>query len=202
MTVIEEAAKEAGLAFAAIPVKAGTVPDEAQVAQTRTALATLPGPVVGYCRSGTRAAQIWALAEAGKRPAAEISRRRPRPGWISAVCGAGSRVLRHRLRLHARSGAFSGADYWRWRGWPVGCGQSAQAQQPSVDRCGRALERAFLPAGLDACGRGVFQAAQTRRKEADVMPKDVVWVRQAAKLFRPDVREVVLGTGLSFPMMH
>ena len=38
----------------------------------RSALRGMPGPVLAYCRSGTRSATAWALGQAGDRPADEI----------------------------------------------------------------------------------------------------------------------------------
>ena len=196
MKVIEAAAKEAGLAFAAIPVKSGTVPSEAQVAETRQVLATLPAPVVGYCRSGTRAGQIWALAEAGKRPAAEI---------FAATDKAGVDIsgIRARIERVAAPAAAPRKDAAHFQVLIIGGGAGGLSTAGSLLKRNRNLSigvvepsnEHFYQPGWTLVGGGVFQAAQTRRKEADVMPKDVVWVKQAAKLFRPDVREVVLTDG-------
>ncbi|MBF0875262.1 TIGR01244 family phosphatase [Gluconobacter cerevisiae] len=196
MKVIEAAAKEAGLAFAAIPVKSGTVPSDAQIAETRQILATLPAPVVGYCRSGTRAGQIWALAEAGKRPAAEI---------FAATERAGVDISRLRTRIErvAAPAAAPRKDAAHFQVLIIGGGAGGLSTAGSLLKRNRNLSigvvepsnEHFYQPGWTLVGGGVFQAAQTRRKEADVMPKDVVWVKQAAKLFRPDVREVVLTDG-------
>lgn len=62
---IEAAAREHGLAFVHIPVVSGQIGD-AQVDAMDRALAEHPGPALGYCRSGTRVATLWALAQAGK----------------------------------------------------------------------------------------------------------------------------------------
>lgn len=62
---IEAAAKAAGIAYVAIPVtNAGF--SEAQVKAMVDALANAGGPVLAYCRSGTRSTLLWALAEASK----------------------------------------------------------------------------------------------------------------------------------------
>lgn len=61
---IEAAAREAGLAYVAIPVShAGfSMP---QVEAMQQALAQAGGtPVLAYCRSGTRSTLLWALAQA------------------------------------------------------------------------------------------------------------------------------------------
>ncbi|WP_248306461.1 TIGR01244 family sulfur transferase [Devosia oryzisoli] len=68
---IEAAAKAAGLAYHAIPLgREGVSPD--LVAQTKAALEGSEGPVFCFCRSGTRSTTLWALSQAGDRPAGEI----------------------------------------------------------------------------------------------------------------------------------
>lgn len=61
---IRTAAEDHGLAYTAIPVThAGfSMP---QVSAMIDALATASGPVLAYCRSGTRSCNLWALAQAG-----------------------------------------------------------------------------------------------------------------------------------------
>ncbi len=57
------AAAAAGLAYHAIPVThAGFT--EGQVAGMRAVLEEADGPVLAFCRSGTRSALLWALARA------------------------------------------------------------------------------------------------------------------------------------------
>jgi sulfide:quinone oxidoreductase len=60
---VRAAAEQAGLAFAYIPLAMGAAPD-GQPGLMSAALAANPGPVLGYCRSGARAANIFALARA------------------------------------------------------------------------------------------------------------------------------------------
>ena len=62
--VIEAAASAAGLRFVHIPIDASGI-DDGQIAAMATALAG-GGPVLAYCRSGTRSAHLWALAEASR----------------------------------------------------------------------------------------------------------------------------------------
>ena len=66
---IARAAAEAGLAYAAIPVThAGFA--HAQIDAMAAALVAAEGPVLAYCRSGTRSCNLWALAaaKAGRNP--------------------------------------------------------------------------------------------------------------------------------------
>lgn len=58
---LEAAAAQQGLESRHIPVVMGQITDE-QVAEFREALETLPKPIAVFCRTGTRAALLWALA--------------------------------------------------------------------------------------------------------------------------------------------
>ena len=58
---IEAAAKAAGLDYVAIPVDHSGF-NEGQVAAMADVLQTARGPVLAFCRSGTRSTFLWALA--------------------------------------------------------------------------------------------------------------------------------------------
>jgi uncharacterized protein (TIGR01244 family) len=60
---IEAAATAAGIAYRAIPVSGGGF-GEPQVNAMIEALQSTDGPVLGYCRSGTRSTLLWSLAQA------------------------------------------------------------------------------------------------------------------------------------------
>ncbi|MBM3097937.1 TIGR01244 family phosphatase [Gluconobacter cerinus] len=198
---VEAAAKAEGLAFIAIPVKAGTVPSDAQVLQAREALASLPAPVVGYCRSGTRAAQIWALAEAGTRPASEI---------LADAARAGIDLGGLKSRMDAvpapTMAAREGARHFQVL--VIGGGAGGLSASASLLKRNPALalgivepsEEHFYQPGWTLVGGGVFKASQTRRREQDLIPKGAVWLKTSVELFRPEAREVVLedGTVLSY----
>jgi uncharacterized protein (TIGR01244 family) len=62
---IAAAARAAGLGYVAIPVTHAGF-SEAQVTAMAAALAEADGPVLAYCRSGTRSTLLWALAEASR----------------------------------------------------------------------------------------------------------------------------------------
>lgn len=60
---IEAAARAAGIDYVAIPVTHAGF-SEPQVEAMARALAGAGGPVLAYCRSGTRSTLLWALARA------------------------------------------------------------------------------------------------------------------------------------------
>ena len=57
---IAAAARQAGLDYRYLPVVSGQLHD-AQAQAFAAALATLPAPVLAFCRTGTRCASLWAL---------------------------------------------------------------------------------------------------------------------------------------------
>ena len=59
---IEEAAERAGLAYHFMPVISGRMTED-DVAAFGEALEAADGPVLAFCRSGTRCTVLWALSE-------------------------------------------------------------------------------------------------------------------------------------------
>jgi uncharacterized protein (TIGR01244 family) len=59
---IEQAAAEAGLAYAFLPVQSA-YQSPAEIARMHELIAQLPKPVLGFCRSGTRTANLFRAAQ-------------------------------------------------------------------------------------------------------------------------------------------
>lgn len=57
-----------GLRFRHVPTRMDEVLDDMMVASFAKALAEVDGPVLAYCKSGTRAAILWALVAARQQP--------------------------------------------------------------------------------------------------------------------------------------
>ncbi len=82
------AAQAAGIAYAHIPVRGGPTPD--QVEAERQLLAGTEGPVLAWCRSGTRSIVTWSIGEAmaGARPRQELIALGAQAGYdLSGVLG-------------------------------------------------------------------------------------------------------------------
>jgi uncharacterized protein (TIGR01244 family) len=58
----EAAAQALGLHYVYLPVVSGAITTLTQAQAMREALATAPGPVLAFCRSGARSAQLYSLA--------------------------------------------------------------------------------------------------------------------------------------------
>jgi uncharacterized protein (TIGR01244 family) len=69
--VMRAAAEALGLVFIANPIIQGQL-GPSQVAMQSAAMAQASGPVFAYCASGNRCSILWALTQAGTRPADDL----------------------------------------------------------------------------------------------------------------------------------
>ena len=77
---MQAAATANGLSFHYQPVVSGAItPDD--VNAFRALLGAVEGPVLAYCRSGTRCAMLWSLAQAGSMSADDIIATAARAGY-------------------------------------------------------------------------------------------------------------------------
>ena len=81
-----ERAAQVGIAYHYLPIVPGQLgPD--QVQRFRAILDEAEGPVLAYCRSGTRSATAWALGQSGSRPAREIVEAARQAGYDLSYLG-------------------------------------------------------------------------------------------------------------------
>ena len=86
---LAEAAARLGIAYRHLPVVSGKVTD-GDVASFSAALDELEGPVLAFCRTGTRSTTLWALSEARHRDPDAIMK-------TAAAAGYNLESLRPRL---------------------------------------------------------------------------------------------------------
>ena len=86
---LQAAAQQSGVGFHFQPVVSGGI-TAADVATFKTLLSSAEQPVLAFCRTGTRCAMLWALAQSGRQSAAEI---------IAAAAQAGYDVSALRTQL-------------------------------------------------------------------------------------------------------
>lgn len=94
---IENAVRAAGLEFVLNPFDNTTMTAEHMTRQ-REILDAADGPVLAYCRTGTRCTVVWALGQAGTLPVSDI---------LQAAEGAGYQLDGMRPQLDAMSGSNS-----------------------------------------------------------------------------------------------
>lgn len=200
---IAAAAARHGLGFTHIPVTSGSITD-ADIARMREALADASGPILGYCRSGTRAAMLWALAKAGSISSNEILR-------ATASAGYDLESLRPRLGVTGNQrtkcpDAAQPAPKHSARSFDivvVGGGSGGIAAAASLLKRRASLSVAiidpasehFYQPGWTLVGGGVFRPEQTRRRMVDVIPERATWIQRAVTGFAPEANEVLLEDG-------
>jgi sulfide:quinone oxidoreductase len=207
---LASAARRSGLDFRHLPVISGKVSDD-DVTDFTSALSELQGPVLAFCRTGTRSATLWALSEAHHLTPEAI---------LAATSAAGYELesLRPRLEVRWRTGLISaetgkGAPTERMLGARpydvviVGGGAAGIAtasgllmRRPSLSIVViEPSDKHYYQPGWTLVGGGVFDRAKTERATADVMPSNVRWIRAAVAAFAPERNEVVLEDGENVP---
>ncbi len=86
-SVMAQAADDAGMAYVYIPVRGGPTREQAQA--FAAAVAEAQGPVLAFCRSGTRSINTWALGQALEgAPREDLLRAGAAAGYdLSAILG-------------------------------------------------------------------------------------------------------------------
>lgn len=187
-----------GMAFAHIPVKPGEFKDS-DVVKMREALTRLDSPVLGYCKTGSRAAALWALTQAGTFDADAI---------LQATAAAGYDLGKIRQRLVVPAATSFDAASQGTKVYDVvivGGGSAGIAAASSLLKRRPSLSIAIVePADVHyyqpsftLVGAGVFLPEVTKRPMVSVMPDEVDWIKQAAAGFAPESDEVILGDGTS-----
>lgn len=182
-----------GMGFAHVPTVGGKISDD-DVAAMADALMRLDGPVLAYCRTGTRSTTLWALTQAGARPADAL---------IATAAEAGYDLSGLRPRLETRMTAATGVRPERADVVIVGGGSAGLATAASLIERDRTLDIVVIEPrethdyqpGWTMVGGGVFDVRDTRRAEASVVPTGVRWIRGAVATFEPDRDQVTLEDG-------
>lgn len=187
---IEAAAKAAGLAARYLPVTSGIVQD-GDADTFGQALMELPGPVLAYCRTGTRSATLWSLSQAKSRPVPEILAATKAAGYDMA--GVAGRIV---------NGGKTPTDTGdaRFDVVIVGGGAGGIAVAASLKARKPGLEIALIdPAeihyyqpGWTMVGGGIFEPAETAKTMGSLIPRGVHWIKSAVAAFEPKDNAVIL----------
>ncbi|MCE8007505.1 bifunctional protein tyrosine phosphatase family protein/NAD(P)/FAD-dependent oxidoreductase [Aestuariivita sp.] len=187
---IHKAAQEVGLDAQYLPIVSGKVRDE-DAAAFGAALTSLPGPTLAYCRTGTRSATLWSLAQAGTLSVADI---------LAATKAAGydmGGVVR-RIANGGKTPTETGDAHFKVVIIGGGAGGISVAASLKMRKPG--LEIAIIdPAdihyyqpGWTMVGGGIFDAKQTARTMGSLIPRGVHWIQAAVAAFEPQNNAVIL----------
>ncbi|SDF86036.1 sulfide:quinone oxidoreductase [Celeribacter baekdonensis] len=188
---MQRAAEAAGLAFLYLPVTPGIVTEETAEA-FRAALTELPGPVFGYCRTGTRTTTLWSLAMAKEKSVVDI---------LAATKAAGYDMSGVARRI-ANGGVTptDSVEDAKFDVVVVGGGAAGVALASSLKARKPDLEIAIIdPAGTHyyqpgwtMVGAGVFDAQTTAKTMGSLIPRGVHWLKSAVAAFEPKNNAVIL----------
>jgi sulfide:quinone oxidoreductase len=187
---IAQAAKAAGLGSAYLPIISGKVSD-ADAAGFDAALAELPGPVLAYCRSGTRSATLWSLSQAHQRSLSDILETTKSAGYDM------SGVVR-RIANGGKTPTDTGDASYEVVIVGAGAGGIAAAASLKARKPGLAIaiidpsDIHYYQPGWTMVGGGIFEAHDTARTMGSLIPKGVTWIKSAVAAFEPDTNAVIL----------
>lgn len=196
----EHAAQELGLEYLHVPVVSGKISDT-DIEAFSEALGNVMGPVLAFCRTGTRSTSLWALSQAKRLDATAILAAAEEAGYNltslvprleSMAKGSGVPAREKKSVLFARHqvvivGGGAGG---------ISTASSLLKRDPSLDiAIIEPSESHYYQPGWTLVGGGVFNRAQTRRNMADVMPERVTWIRTAVAEFHPESNEITLENG-------
>ena len=187
---IDAAAGAAGISTRYLPVVSGKV-SESDTVEFERALRELPGPVLAYCRTGTRCATLWALAQATRMPIADILGAARNAGYD--LNGVARRIANGGKTPTNRADA-------RFDVVIIGAGAGGIAVAASLLARKSDLQIAVIdPAdihyyqpGWTMVGGGIFDAQTTAKTMASLIPRGVHWIKAAVAAIEPKDNAVVL----------
>lgn len=187
---IEKAAKAHGLEARYMPIVSGKVSDT-DAEQFTEALATLPAPILAYCRSGTRCTTLWSLAKANELPTHEILRMAKAAGYDM------SGVVRRIVNGGKTPTSIGDASYdvVIVGGGAAGIAVAASLLKRKADLDVVIIDPAethYYQPGWTMVGAGIFTPGKTVRTMASIIPKGAKWIQAAVAAFEPDGNAVIL----------
>jgi len=197
---LEQAARAQGLDYIHQPIVPGQISED-DISAFAKALGSVQGPVLAFCRTGTRAISLWALSEAWHLDPQSL---------LHTAKGAGYDLSGLADRLSGRAASSSShaprpvtAVRARYDVVIVGGGAGGISAAASLLKRRPELDIALIEPrnshyyqpGWTLVGGGVFDRRMTEKPMADVMVKGVHWVRTAAAGFEPEDSAVVLEDG-------
>ncbi|PIE14028.1 MAG: TIGR01244 family phosphatase [Rhodobacterales bacterium] len=187
---IARAAKKAGLAFRDLPVDKGIVTD-ANAGDMKTALMELPGPVLAYCRTGTRSATAWSLAVADTRPLPEILEAASAAGYD--MSGVARRIVNGGKTPTETGDAKYDVVIVGGGAAGIAVASSLHSRRPDISIA--VIDPAgthYYQPGWTMVGAGIFEASTTAKTMGGLIPRDVHWIKTGVAAFEPDNNAVLL----------
>lgn len=197
---IAAAAQALGLQYHYLPVIAGQISDQ-NVSDFVQLLAQVKGPVLAFCRTGTRSTSLWALSEAHHLDSSAILATAKTVGYD--LTGLVPRLQQRWTEQVCVPDAAQAAKSNRYDVLVVGGGAAGCSVTASLLRRDASLrigvidpsEAHYYQPGWTMVGAGVFTRSQTERPMQQCIPEKAQWIRAAVTGFLPEQNAVVLEDG-------
>lgn len=187
---LASAAKDIGLEAVYQPIVAGKVSDQ-DAADFDAALTALPGPVLAYCRTGTRSATLWSLSQATQKSVADILAATKAAGY--EMGGVVRRIVNGgQTPTDTGDASFEVVVVGAGAGG-IAVAASLKARQPNLEVA--VIDPAdvhYYQPGWTMVGGGIFEPQQTSRTMGSLIPQGVHWIKAAVAAFEPDNNAVIL----------
>lgn len=164
---LEAAAQEAGLDFFYVPVVPGNLTAEA-VDGLANILDTSTGPVLAFCRTGTRSSKLYELTS--KKNVQVASKNNYQNSYNVVIVGGGAAGIATAASMLKRNRKISIAII-----------------EPSSDH--------YYQPGWTMVGCGIFSREFTHRQEKRLIPSGAEWVQSSVATFEPEGNSVTLSDG-------
>ena len=177
------------------PVISGNITDD-DVDRFSEFLDNAEGPILAFCRTGTRCSSLWAMSQANTHSLNDI---------LATAQSAGYDLSGLTPRIQAKQADQGSSPVKKLNGHHhdvliVGGGAAGQAAAASLFKRQPDLDIAIIEPrdehhyqpGWTMVGGGVFDLKQTIRPMSDVMPSKARWYQAAVERFEPDHHRVVL----------
>jgi sulfide:quinone oxidoreductase len=187
---IDTAAKAAGLQALYLPIVSGKVED-ADAAKFGDALDALPGPVLAYCRTGTRSATLWSLSQAKSMPVSDILAATKAAGYDMG--GVVRRIANGGKTPTDNTDASFDVVIVGGGAGGIAVASSLKARKPNLDIA--VIDPAdihYYQPGWTMVGAGVFHPQETAKTMGSLIPKGVHWIKSAVAAFEPKDNAVIL----------
>ena len=200
-SALETAARASGLDYHYLPVIPGQISDD-QISAFTVLLGEVRGPVLAFCRTGTRSTSLWALSEARHLDPQVLLETAKAAGYdLSGLSERLQQQWQQDIRPVAAPASFSPTpryDVLVVGGGAAGCAVSASLLRRDPHRRVAIIEpreQHYYQPGWTLVGAGVFDRARTERPMQQCIPKGVQWVHAAVAAFEPEQQRVVLEDG-------
>ncbi|MCL7463163.1 bifunctional protein tyrosine phosphatase family protein/NAD(P)/FAD-dependent oxidoreductase [Pseudomonas sp. NW5] len=201
---MQAAAEASGLSYHYLPVVSGQITDR-DIEDFRALLAQIKGPVLAFCRTGTRSTTLWALAEAHHLDPEVLLTTAQGAGYdLSALKPRLLERWQHSAPATGTSSSLPTPGHTpRFDVLVIGGGAAGCAVTASLLKRNPGLriaiveprEQHYYQPGWTLVGAGVFERSRTERAMAQCIPSKAQWIRAAAARFEPERQQVVLEDG-------